>query len=172
MIASAQWQFGFFIKRSHCPLWLIEKVWEVTPHSGGRGCFIYTFFPLLFSVCPPLPNPLPLPPYSTPKMHHKAVHVCHGSARPCELAVHECLWAFISSMARRKSLQQSHLCLIIPRHTQSLSLAETLILRVSWGLTRKGKGRQHQTQQHVLPSPTAQTTEREREKRDKLIFIF
>lgn len=172
MIASAQWQFGFFIKRSHCPLWLIEKVWEVTPHSGGRGCFIYTFFPSSSQFVHHCLTAPPLPPYSTPKMHHKAVHVCHGSARPCELAVHECLWAFISSMARRKSLQQSHLCLIIPRRPQSLSLAETLILRVSWGLTRKEKGkeRQHQTQQHVLPSPTAQTTERE--KRDKLIFIF
>lgn len=37
------WVFFSSIKRSHCPLWLIENVGGVTPHSGGRGCFIYTY---------------------------------------------------------------------------------------------------------------------------------
>lgn len=56
MITSAQWQFGFFIKRSHCPLWLIERVGGVTPHSGGWSCFIYTFFGLGL-LSPPLDTP-------------------------------------------------------------------------------------------------------------------
>lgn len=96
MITSAQWQFGFFIKRSHCPLWLIERVGGVTPHSGGWSCFIYTFFGLGL-LSPPLDTPPNTYREEKKKKHHELCTACAFPQRA--RAVH----GLISKTTRKKT---------------------------------------------------------------------
>lgn len=122
MITSAQWQFGVFIKRRHCPLWLIEKVGGVTPHSGGRGCFIYTFFGVsLFTVATPP---------SQPKCPHKPCLLCAST----RLAV-QCFggaFTFVRSFVTRHFTNhfQSHIC--VPNVPIVFLCAKAPNLRLYW----------------------------------------
>lgn len=108
MIKSTQWQFEFFfpIKRSHCPLWLIEDVGGVTPHSGGRGLlYLHIFRVSMFTHSPTHPPTSSLTQTSEMNPRSRAF-----SARPRGLSSTSCRMRgrFLLALKRSPPLTSIH----------------------------------------------------------------
>lgn len=80
----------FFYQKKQLSLWLIENVEGVTPHSGGRGCFIYTFLGSVWTLTHPPTSSLT----HTSIMHnapHKTWLSLRGPAACLAFVPHACL---------------------------------------------------------------------------------